>query len=78
MASILNFSNRKDTMMITATSIFLILYGVLVYWRPSAVFDAQGNMRPFGIGRPNTTIVPLWMCVMMLAVLSYAWAKRLA
>lgn len=78
MATLNSFVSRKDTMMITATSIFLVLYGMLVYWRPAAVFDTQGNMRPFGIGRPNTTIVPLWMCVMMLAVLSYAWAKRLA
>ena len=69
---------RRDTIMITAVSVFLVLYGMLVYWRPAAVFDAQGNMRPFGVGRPNTTVVPLWMCVMMLAILSYAWAKRLA
>jgi len=64
--------------MLTAAVIFLVFYGLLVYWRPVAVFDNQGNMRPFGIGRTETTVIPLWMCVMMLAVLSYAAAKRMA
>jgi hypothetical protein len=68
----------RDATLLTAAVIFVVLYGLLVYWAPAAVFDARGNMRTFGIGRPETTVVPLWMCVMMLAVLSYAAAKRMA
>jgi len=67
-----------DNIMLTAVAIFIFLYAALVYWRPAAVFDAKGNMRPFGIGRHETTVVPLWLCVMMLVVLSYAVAKRMA
>lgn len=66
-----------DNIMLTAVAIFIFLYAMLVYWRPAAVFDAKGNMRPFGIGRPETTVMPLWLCVVMLAVLSYAAAKRM-
>ncbi len=68
----------RDSVMLMAAVVFLVCYGVLVWWRPAAVFDSQGNMRPFGIGRTETTVVPLWMCVVMLAVLSYAAAKRMA
>ncbi len=68
----------RDTVIVTALTMFLVLYGVLVVWQPAAVFDARGNARPFGIGRAQTTVTPLWLCVMMLAVLCYAAAKRLA
>jgi hypothetical protein len=68
----------RDNIMLTGVAMFIFLYAVLVYWRPAAVFDAKGNMRPFGIGRPDTTVMPLWLCVVMLAVLSYAAAKRMS
>lgn len=68
----------RDNIMLTAVAIFVFLYAALVYWRPAAVFDAKGNTRPFGIGRTETTVVPLWLCVVMLAVLSYAAAKRMS
>lgn len=68
----------RDSVIMIAAVIFLVCYGLLVFWRPAAVFDSRGNMRPFGIGRTETTIIPLWMCVVMLAVLSYAAAKRMA
>lgn len=71
-------ASGRDSVMLMAATIFLVCYGLLVYWRPAAVFDGQGNMRPFGIGRAETTVIPLWMCVMMLAILSYAAAKRMA
>jgi|SaaInlV_100m_DNA_2_1039680.scaffolds.fasta_scaffold280719_1 hypothetical protein len=68
----------RDNTILTAAVIFLVLYGVLVYWRPGAVFDSKGNMRPFGVGRSETTVMPLWLCVTMLAILSYATARRMA
>jgi uncharacterized membrane protein YozB (DUF420 family) len=68
----------RDTIILKALVMFLVFYAILVAWRPAAVFDSRGNTRPFGIGRAQTTVTPLWMCVMMLAVLSYAAAKRLA
>lgn len=72
-----NISPRDKTIL-TAAAIFIVLYGLLVHWAPAAVFDARGNTRPFGVGRRETTVVPLWLCVIMLAVLSYAAAKRMA
>ncbi len=68
----------RDAIILKALVMFLVLYAILVAWRPAAVFDARGNARPFGIGRARTTVTPLWMCMMMLAVLSYAAAKRMA
>jgi len=44
----------------------------LVQWlKPAIVFDEHGQYRQFGIGHRRTTVFPIWVVTIVLAVLSY-------
>jgi hypothetical protein len=51
--------------------IFLILFVLIMFIKPTIIFDSNGRPREFGIGYKNKTILPLWLTVIILAIVSY-------
>ena len=49
--------------------IFLILFALIMFTKPTIIFDKAGKPREFGIGYKNKTILPLWLTVIILAIL---------
>lgn len=59
--------NRLVSSMIVFTITFLILITV----KPNFVFENDGAFRHFGVGNTSKTVIPMWLCVIILALLSY-------
>ena len=52
--------------------LYLILYVLLTFIKPNIIFDNENQiLRQFGVGYNNTTIIPLWLCSILLAIFSY-------
>ena len=52
--------------------VYFIAYGLIVWFKPGIVFDpSKKTLRPFGVGYKNTTILPLWLISILLALFSY-------
>lgn len=52
--------------------VFICLYCLVVYFKPSFIYDEKnGCFRQFGVGYKNTTILPLWLVSVILAIASY-------
>jgi uncharacterized membrane protein YozB (DUF420 family) len=51
--------------------IFLIIYFSITWFKPSFLFNHDGSIREFGIGRKQKTIIPLWLIILVLSFLSY-------
>ena len=52
--------------------VYIILYSIIVKIRPSFIYDEKnGCFRQFGVGYKNTTILPLWLISIILAIVSY-------
>ena len=52
--------------------LYLILYSLLTFFKPNFLFDNEKDLlRSFGVGYNNTTIMPLWLCSILLAIFSY-------
>jgi hypothetical protein len=51
--------------------LFLILFFILVKLKPNCIFNKQGSLRNFGLGKTNTTILPIWLLVIVIAIISY-------
>ena len=52
--------------------IFLFLYLMVIILKPCIVFDKRNNcLRNFGVGYKNTSILPLWLCTIFIAIISY-------
>ena len=56
---------------LTSIVVFLLLFAMIMITKPSIMFDKIGKPRAFGIGYKNKTILPLWLSVIILAILSY-------
>jgi len=64
----------------TSLSIFLfvVIFIGLNWYKPSFIFDTDGTVREFGIGRKKKTIIPLWLIVFITAFLSYLTINTLS
>lgn len=52
--------------------VYLLLYILLTFFKPNFIFDNENEiLRQFGVGYNNTTIMPLWLCSIVLAIFSY-------
>lgn len=52
-------------------TIFVGLFLAVTWFKPSFLFNTDGSIREFGIGRKQKTIIPLWLVVLVLSFLSY-------
>lgn len=52
-------------------TIFVGLFIAITWFKPSFLFNSDGSIREFGIGRKQKTIIPLWLIVLVLSFLSY-------
>ena len=51
--------------------LFIALFSMIVYTKPSIIFKEDGSVRQFGVGYKNKTILPIWLATIILAFLSY-------
>ena len=55
-----------------AIALFMVLF-ILVNWmKPVLLYNPDGSLRPFGIGYRKRTVVPLWLVVILLAILTFS------
>lgn len=52
-------------------AIYLFLVAGFLYIKPSLAFGKDGNVRPFGVGKQDSTVFPLWLWMLGFAVVSY-------
>lgn len=52
--------------------VYICLYCLIIYIKPSFIYDEKTrSFRQFGVGYKNTTILPLWLISIILAIISY-------
>ena len=51
--------------------IFLAVYGVIVAYQPSFLYNKDGSLREFGVGQSRKTVVPAWLLAIFIAIIAY-------
>lgn len=52
--------------------VYFICYGILLWLKPGIIYDeSKKGLRSFGVGYKHTTILPLWLVSIFLAIFSY-------
>jgi len=51
--------------------LFMFLFGVFHYIKPSFAYTPDGAYRQFGVGFKHKTVFPVWLVSIVLAVVSY-------
>ena len=54
--------------------IFMMVFLMIHFLKPSIVYNQDGSLRKFGIGYRKKTVVPLWLVVILLAIFSYTFS----
>ena len=67
--NIINFFKKNINLM--AITIFLIIISIIVLNKPRFIYDKDGIPMQFGIGYRNKTIFPIWLVVIICAIIAY-------
>ena len=64
----MNISHHKIQL-----SILLYTFTIATIWviKPSILFNENGDLKEFGINRFNKTVLPFWIVVILVSVISY-------
>ena len=64
-----NFIRKNN---ISATILlFLALFLIFIYIKPAFLYNKTGGFRHFGLGKTNSTIFPIWLLVIIIAIICY-------
>jgi hypothetical protein len=55
-----------------AILLFIIMFTIIHFCKPVLLYNADGSLRQFGIGYRRKTVVPLWLVVILLAILAFS------
>ena len=54
-----------------ALLIYLVLISILLYLKPITFYNKDGSLRQFGTGGGEKSLAPLWLVILIMAILSY-------
>jgi hypothetical protein len=61
----------KNNNLSVSIILFLLLFALFIYTKPSFLFNKNGLIRQFGLGKSNSTILPIWLLVIIISIVSY-------
>ena len=65
------YSTIKENIILVSIILFLIIFGIIQFFKPSCFYNRDGSIREFGIGYRNKTIFPIWLLSLTLGILCY-------
>ena len=51
--------------------LFLAMFCLTMIVKPGFVFNRDGSIKEFGLGYTNRTVLPIWILVIVFAIVSY-------
>ena len=67
----MNLRYIRNNIISISISIFIVLYGIIVYAQPSFLYNRDGSLRQFGLNSSKKTVIPAWLLALVLAIASY-------
>ena len=51
--------------------LFVALFCIIQFVEPAFLYEKNGALRKFGIGRRKKTVIPIWFLTLILAIFCY-------
>ena len=64
-----SFVKKNNTTI--AIILFIIIFIIFVKLKPHFLFNRNGAIRNFGLGKSTCSILPIWLLVIIIAIVSY-------
>lgn len=65
------FQVVKSHKLSSSIALFITIVFLLQYFKPAFMYNQDGSYKTFGLGYRNKTVVPMWLVVIIIAILSY-------
>jgi hypothetical protein len=67
----------RNNLVSIAIGIFILGYVTLHMFQPSFLYNKDGSLRQFGVGRKLSTVFPSWLVAILMGIFSYLIALNL-
>ena len=67
-------SQSKNRLTFVLLTFLIVIYTVYVY-KPLFIFTPSGTFREFGLGYTKKTVIPMWLCTFLIAIVSYLFVR---
>ena len=67
----MNYNFIRNNINSFAILLFLVLFSLLNFVQPGFLYNNNGTLREFGLGRRRKTVLPIWLLSLLLGILSY-------
>ena len=61
----------RNNLVLISITIFLVSYIMIHMFKPSFLYNKDGSLRQFGVGRKLSTVIPSWLLAILMAIFSY-------
>ena len=61
----------KHNPLLSSIIIFLVFFTIITIIKPPFIFNRDGSIKDFGLGYSSKTVLPIWLLVIILSILSY-------
>jgi hypothetical protein len=61
----------KKYVLVISIMLFLLTFYIIHHMKPSFLYKKNGDLRAFGIGYKEKTIIPMWLISIILPILCY-------
>lgn len=61
----------RNNINLASISLYVIIFGAIVYLKPSFLYNVDGSLREFGLGSNKKTVLPVWLVSILTAIMSY-------
>lgn len=61
----------RDNKILATFILFLFMFCTVIICKPGFAFNKDGTFKEFGLGYNNRTVLPIWILVIIFAILSY-------
>lgn len=51
--------------------LFLVIFSIVHYVKPSFLYTKEGGFREFGVGYSHKTVIPIWIVAIVVGIVSY-------
>jgi hypothetical protein len=67
----MNYNFIRNNINSFAILLFLVSFSLLNFIQPGFLYNNNGTLREFGLGRRRKTVLPIWLLSLLLGILSY-------
>ena len=61
----------RDNKLLATFILFMGMFCLIMIIKPAFVFNHDGSIKEFGLGYTNRTVLPIWILVIVFAIISY-------